>query len=457
MASTIFSGNSRYATDFKSIIDRSVAIASLPMLQMQNVSNALRSRSDALSGLDKKVTAVQTALTSIGSALGMKSYATSVSDSTILSASVSAGVREGVYNIEVTKLGSSTNTLSKAPGALLSQVTNPDAEGLGVSGPFKLYLNTTDDAQAITVTPSGSTLNDLVDAINSSSSDVHATLVNMGGSGGPDYRLTIQHAKFGANTIQLKDSSGNAILDTLSAGTAVTYKINGSTEISNDTRNITLAPGLKITLEGQSAAGVSTKLEVSRNADGVRSALTSFVQAYNAVVDEIDTHRGSGTGVLKGDSILATVTETLRSLTGYSSGSSGIDSLTDLGLEFSNKGKLSLSTSVFDGATAEKFSQLAAFLGSDSEGGFLMAAAGAMDLLEADTNGLLKSSITSTEAQIASQTAQIDEQQERIDRLTESLQRQMAASDALIAALEQQANYFNSMFESMRIANLTYN
>jgi flagellar hook-associated protein 2 len=453
MASTIFNGNSRYSTDFQAVIDRAVAIASLPMLQMQNVSNSLRTRSTALTELDSKVSAVQTAITSLGSSLGLNSYTTSVSDSTILSASATDGVREGAYQIEVTNLGSSTNTLSKPPGAIFTQVSDPAQQGLGVSGPFHLYLNTTDDAQAITVTPTGSSLTDLVDAINSASSDVHATLVNVGGSSGADYRLAIQHVKLGANTIQLKDSLGNPILDSIATGTPVTYKINGSTEISNDTRTITVAPGLTVTLEGKSAAGVYTKVEIARSTDGARSALTSFIQAYNKVAELLDSHRGQGTGALKGDSLLSSVGDTLKNLIGYSAGSGKISSLTELGIEFVDKGRLSLSTSEFDAATSNQFSDLATFLGSASGGGFLKAASSAMNLLESETDGIIKSNITSIDAQITDQTKRIEQQQERIDLLTASLQKQMAASDALIASLEQKVNYFNSMFESMRIAS----
>ncbi len=35
MASTLFSGTSRYSADFVQVIERSVAIASLPLTQMQ--------------------------------------------------------------------------------------------------------------------------------------------------------------------------------------------------------------------------------------------------------------------------------------------------------------------------------------------------------------------------------------------------------------------------------------
>jgi hypothetical protein len=44
----------------------------------------------------------------------------------------------------------------------------------------------------------------------------------------------------------------------------------------------------------------------------------------------------------------------------------------------------------------------------------------------------------------------------RIEALTNRLNAQMAAADALIASLEQQAVYISGMFESMRAASGMY-
>ena len=452
-ASGIFTGSSRYSSDFQAIIDRAVGIASLPMLQMQNSANALRSRSQALTSLDSKVVAVQTALNTLGSVLGTNSYRSSVSDATILSASVAEGVKEGSYSVEVTDFGSNTNTASTPAGNGLQTVSDPSTEGFGVTGPFKLYLNTVDDGEAITITPAGDTLNDLVDAINSSSSEIRATVVNMGGSGGSDYRLTIQHSGLGANTIQLKDSLSNPILDTIVPGTPVKYKINGSAEISNDTRSIQLSPGLTLNLLKQSEAGVATTVTVSRTADGVKNALTSLAQAYNAVLDEVDQHRGQGTGVLKGDSVLAGVRDSLRGMVNYSTNQGGISSLSALGLSFNDQGKLSLDTTVFSSAADGEFDDLAAFLGSSTGDGFLAAATGALNSLQDATTGILKTNISSASSQITDQDRRIAETQTRMDELRASLQQQMAAADALIASMEQQVQYFTAMFEAMRIAH----
>ena len=52
--STIFSGNSRFANDFQAIINRSVAIASLPLTQMNTVKSTLTAQAAALDELEAK-------------------------------------------------------------------------------------------------------------------------------------------------------------------------------------------------------------------------------------------------------------------------------------------------------------------------------------------------------------------------------------------------------------------
>ena len=59
MASNIFTGASRYSTDFQSVIDRSVNIASLPMLQMQQNKVKISDESAALKSLDSKLSSLR--------------------------------------------------------------------------------------------------------------------------------------------------------------------------------------------------------------------------------------------------------------------------------------------------------------------------------------------------------------------------------------------------------------
>ncbi len=455
-STTIFNGNSRYSTDFQAVIDRAVGIASLPMTLLQNAKTRLGNQSAALGALDTKVAALQATIASLSSGLGLNSYTASVSDSSVVKATTSDGVREGTYSIEVTDFGSYANAASKSSGTGLQKVTSPSTGNISADTTFKLYLNTADPAAALTITPSSNNLNALADAINRAAPDVHAAVVNVGSSENLDYRLSIQYNKFGANTIALNDSSGNSLLDQplLGAGSPVKYKANGGDEVTSAARTATLAPGLTVELLKASATGVATTVTVARSATGVGSALSSFVTAYNAVVSEVDKNRGQGTGALQGDSVLFTVSDALHQIVTYDSdsgsGSGGLSSLTALGLSFDSSGALSFDSGVFNTATSANLSGLSSFLGSATGGGFLKSATDFMNSLEDSTSGVLKTGIGSLQRQLTDQDTRIAAEQDHIDQLKTDMQARMAAADALIASMEQQVNYFTSLFESMR-------
>ena len=66
-----------------------------------------------------------------------------------------------------------------------------------------------------TITPAQNTLQGLVNAINAdSSTGVSASIVNVGGSGSPDYRLSVQSNALDAVTVQLNDGT-NDLLNTI--------------------------------------------------------------------------------------------------------------------------------------------------------------------------------------------------------------------------------------------------
>ena len=349
----------------------------------------------------------------------------------------------------VTSLGSYTSTMSKAG---LAEVTDPATENISSASSFTLTLN----GSPTTITPEDDTLNALVEAINDADLDVQASIVNVGTTSSPDYRLTLQSTSLAADTIQLNDGTQD-LMDTLATGANATYKVNGmSSAISSTTRTVTLAPGLTVTLLDESDTGVTTTITVSRSATAIGNALTAFVTAYNAAVDALDTHTGKNGGALTGQSIVSTLWSALRDIANYDSGSGDVTTLTDLGLEFDDEGKLSLNSSTLTSVAEDSFDELLTFLGSSTESGFLEWATDVLTGLLDDTSGVLDSTIDSVSDQIEDQDELIDAAQDRVDLVEESLTAQMAAADALIASLEQQATYITNLFTAMRQATEMY-
>lgn len=446
---TVFTGTSRYAADFQGVVDRAVAIASLPLRQLQSVRNSLQAQSTALARLRDAFRALESALEGLERVRGTGGYMTAVSNGAVLSASAGAGAMPGVWSVEVTDLGAWTSTLSKDALAL---VRDPTTQNISSAASFTLTVN----GEARVITPAAATLAALAEAVNRAGLDVEASIVNVGGSSGADYRLAIRSTKLAAVSIQLEDESG-ALIDTLATGAPATYKVNGmATAIQSDTRTVTLAPGLTVTLLGRSDPGVATTVTLSRSGSALNSALTAFVSAYNAAVDALDAHRGEAGGALAGQSIVRTLSEALREAVRYEAGGGNLRTLTDLGLRFDDKGKLWLDSAALDAAISGGWQNLLDFLGAGSGAGFLAWAGGVIRALLHPDEGMVPLTAKSLQEQIAAQDRRIEAEQDRIERVREDLVSRIAAADAMIAAMEQQALYIANLFESMRIAAKLY-
>jgi flagellar capping protein FliD len=207
----------------------------------------------------------------------------------------------------------------------LPTVTDPTSGNISSASAFTLTV----DGVATTITPSGSSLEDLTSAINASGAGVQATIVNVGSNTTPDYRLAVTSNNLGGDTIELSDGTNNNLLDTLTAGTDAQYRVNGgTTDVQSTSSQVTLSPGLTVSLLAQTTAPVT--VTVSSDFSALQSDLSNFVGAYNTALTAVEKNVGQNGGALQGDSIVNTLTGILGQITQYTSGSGSVSSLASL-------------------------------------------------------------------------------------------------------------------------------
>jgi flagellar hook-associated protein 2 len=438
-SSTTFSGSSSYSADLQTAIARAVGLASLPLQVLQNQQNRLSGQQSEIATITSKFSSLQTALDNINSAAGQGSFSATSSTTGVATAHASSGVRLGSYSLTVLGTGSHTNTLSKDG---LTSVSDPSSGNISSSSTFTLTVDGTD----YQVSASGNSLNSLADAINASSANVQATLVNVGSSSAPDYRLSIQGKKYAATSIQLSDGS-NTLLNTLTTGSNVTYQVNGQTNvISSDTRALSLSTGLTVNVL---QAG-STDINVAQSSTQTSNALNAFATAYNNIVDELAKSRGQNGGALTGQSIVYSLSSSLHTILETTAQSGNISSLSDLGLSFDDAGHLNLDSAAFNAAATSSLSNVLSFLGSESTGGFLKSASAALAGITDSATGLLATTSTSLTNSLSSLAGKISDKTTQISDLQTSLTAKMSAADATIASLQQQVSYYTDLFTTMR-------
>jgi flagellar hook-associated protein 2 len=433
--------SSSYSSDLQQVLSRAVAIASLPLTQLNSTLTTLQNRSTELQTLNGKFSAVQSAVQAISTAVS--STNAQVSDSSVIAAQSDPTAAAGSYTIHVVTPGAPSSALSQST---LPVVTDPSTQSISTATSFTLTVGTT----PVTITPAANTLSSLADAINSSGANVNATIVNLGSPSAPNYQLSLQSTKLGAIALQLNDGS-NDLMGTLSGGSVAQYQINGqpSTPISSDSSSVTIAPGVTVDLLD---SGDST-VTVAQSSTAQANALSSFATAYNAAVDELNVNRGQGGGALTGDALIYTLSQSLRDISSFTGGSGSVQNLTNIGLTFDQNGHLNFDQTVFASAAAAHPGDVSAFLGSATTGGFLKDATDTMNGLGDPTSGILETTITSAATAIDNQNQKISDEQDRITTLTVSLTSRIDAADALIASLEQQKTYFTTLFSDMNDIN----
>ncbi len=437
--SSIFNGTSRYSQDFQNVINRAVAIASLPITLLTNQQTALTDQSSELNTIDTKFTALQTAVQGIQDALNGSSFETTVSDPTVVSASVADGVQEGNYSIQVNN-----------PGAYATSLTTSTWDSSGSPATYSLVVG----SSTYSISPTDNSAASVASTINAQyGSLVRATAVNVGSSSTPDYRISLESATLGPMNVDIQKTLGVSLQTQQAVGRLASYEVNSSgVTVSSDTRSVSIATGLTLNM----LATGTTDVTVTRSTSALNSALSSFTDAYNAAVDEVAAQRGQSAGPLQGQSIVFDLSQALSSMGTYNSPGSQVSNLNDLGLDLGVDGHLTYTALTLMGTDFSNSAGVTAFLGSSTGGGFLQAATNALTNLEDPTTGLVKT----TEADLTSQTtdigAQISTKQAQVDQLQKQMQDQLAQADALIASMEQQYTYMTDMFQAEQTAALQY-
>jgi len=442
-AAPTFNGQSQFAASLQQVITRAVGIASLPLDSDEATLTTLDGQSAALDGLDSDFTNLQSSVSSIQNALTSDSLSSSISDGSIVSATVGSGATAGTYSIHVDDLGASSTALSN-PGA--TPVTDPTSQGISSSTTLTLNVNGT----LTTITPASSSLDDLASAINTQASgQVQATVVNVGSTGSPDYRLSLTASNLGALPIDLTDSSDTSVIAESNEGSLATYEVGGlSTPLTSDSRTITLAPGLTVNLLGASTSDQPTTITVSNDPSALASAFSTFAQAYNQATADLAQYHGKGGGALEGDSIVSTLTNVLQQLSNYSNGSPDT-ALANFGITVNDTGQLSVDSAAFTSAASANFGGLVATLGGTTTGGFLESATDALNGVEDPTSGAVKIEENNVTSEITAQNTAITNEQAKITLLQTNLTSQIVTADAAISALESQLSYVNGLFYSI--------
>lgn len=372
-------------------------------------------------------------------------------DYRIVLQSTTDGAMNGSTTLDLKKTDGTSLQTQQSPARSLSTTSwSGTADADGTRSTYNLAIGST----KYSFTPADNSASSVAAAINSLyGSEVQASVVNLGTSGSPDYRIALQGAA--GTTYDIYKTTATAYQKEQTAGSLASYEVNGSGVVNTSTtRNITISTGVTANLVGTSG-DTPVGITVTRSTSALSTALSGFADAYNAAVTELMTQRGQTTGALQGQSIVNQLSGILSKISTFTSDGQ-VGGMSALGLDLGTNGQITYSPLTLMTTDLTSSASVTSFLGSATGGGFLKAATDALTSVEDTTSGLLKTAETDTKAQITKLGATISTKQAAVDAMQLSMQNQMAAADALIASMEQQYSYLSGMFQAQQTADAMY-
>jgi flagellar hook-associated protein 2 len=280
-------------------------------------------------------------------------------------------------------------------------------------------------------------LTGLMNAIDSSGAVVTASI-----SGSGPYSLSLSAS--GPVAMELNDNQTPVnLVSSTNQGANANFMLNGIsvTKASNTVNDV--VPGVSFTLANTTSGSVTLSLQ--QDGSQLSGALQTFVNSYNALMNQVVQQVGPSAGPLGGDMLINGVNGDIQQLATYwTPSSSGILSLSDFGVTFAdNTGQLTFNPRTFAGLSSSQASDALKFPGSSSSG--FAALANNFTQLTGPISGLIREQ-TPANAQL---TNQINTLNARVSQIQASVAAQMQAADAAVAQLQSDENTVSASVQSL--------
>lgn len=436
-----FTGMSQFSDDFQAIVNRTVAIANLPIQNLESDQATVLTKKTVMSNLRSSVANLVSAIETVGRVAAGRAVSPASSSSKV-GVSMDGTAAIGSYKIsEISSLATVASAMSNT--GYDSRDATPVA-----GGAHTLDLTVGGSTHTITLTEATDNLDGLAAAINAGSYGVRASIIDTGATPGR-YFLALTAEEAGPRAISLLATGGEPdqeLMSTANAGSNAVFKINGQEVTSVSNTISTVVEGLVLTLNETTVGDETITISAQSSRNTLSTALDSLAAAYNKLRDAIDAQTGENGGVLAGDRIIYEIQARMRAIVG-ASGNDGNGSLAKVGLTLSADGRMTFDSNKIATMSAGDLESAFAFL--DNQPGSLGATAAGLDQLSDAETGLMTSEIGLYDETDKRLTSQIERLSERVNSLQTTLFSQLQAADALLAQLESQKSMLEASVESL--------
>jgi flagellar hook-associated protein 2 len=462
------------------LVTQLMAVEREPLTQIDKKEASYQAKISAFGTLKSSLAEFQTAAKALSTPAQLSPLKTSVSDTTVLSASAGDGAAAGSFNIEVKSLAQSQKLITSSGYAATTSAvgTGKITIALGsYASDGTFTADATKTAKDITIDASNNTLAGVRDAINGANAGVTASIINdgknnylsltsktTGKTSAMQLSVTLPDGQDPAATPSLSalafnGAAGAGMKQTVAPSDAVF--VLDSVEITKPSNTITDAiQGVTLNLSHTTAAGATTTLSFDRDTAPVRTAIETFVTAYNklskAMTDATAFDVSSGKAAsLNGDSTVRAIQTQLRGILGgvVKGAALGSASLPDVGISSQRDGTLAIDSTKLSAALADPTRDLTALFASrGTNKGFGAQVDEAIGRILSPV-GILPSHVNSFNSSIKDLEKQRTALNTRLDTTEARYRAQFSALDKLVASLNSTSSYLSQQLASL--ANLS--
>jgi flagellar hook-associated protein 2 len=421
---------------------------------MQAVETPWKTQVATLQAQDAALTSIGSDLSSLSSALStltdfqgvLAGKEGSSSDTSVLQLTSAATTAvAGSHTIVVNSLAQTSSYYSDA-------ISGSDT----LSGSLTLAVGG-GTAQTITIDSTNNTLASLASAINSGSYGVSASVI----TNGTTQRLSLVSNTSGAVgdiTVSgvLSDATTSAAINFTQgqAGQDAQFTVDGisATSASNSVSNV--IPGVTFQLLS-AAPGTNVQVEITNNNGDVESAISKFVNAYNAVMKDLNTEEGNNSAgnpqPLYGSPVIATLQSQLQQALDFTQSSGAVTSLTQLGVSVNNDGTLLLNTDTLQSELASNYQDVVKFFQPSgsfiSFGGNFTTALNNMG--NSTTNGIVTLALKENATQESTLNKNISNEEAIITTEKANLTTELNQANYILQAIPAQINEVNQIYSAI--------
>ncbi|ASL26457.1 flagellar filament capping protein FliD [Azotobacter chroococcum] len=443
--------------DLTGLLDQLESAERLKLAPITSQQSVIESRISAFGRLQGYLTSLQGTVEKLATASTYQGQTSRISGSGV-GVAVTASAVPGSYQVQATQLAQAHSLASAGV-----------ADKTAALGTGTLTIQSGDETLTIEVSAGGNSLEGIRDAINAEKGGVTASIVN-DGSGTP-WRLALSSKATGteaAMTVSFDDGGSgggqlNALLNPYDAATNSNgYKETAAAKDAQLTVNGLAITSQSNTIEGAlqgvtltvSATGDAQTLTVERDSASIKSAITSFVTAFNALDSTTDSltsyDADSGTaGTLLGDSTLRGVQSRLRqTITG------GLDEgayryLSDLGISLQLDGTLKVDDGKLSEALEGDLADVQAlFVGTTDKPGLAATLSDSLDDI-LDEDGAISTAIEGLESRSEALDERYSRMESSIAVTIERYRVQFSTLDSLIAQMNSTSTYLTQQFDAL--------